>query len=170
MTSRRSLLLASVLLLACGGESVTDDAGRSRDGGGADAGATADGGHLDAGTDVDSGADPDSGVLADAGPTDAGVEPDSGAGDDAGSACPTRIDDRIAGACDGRGMAICRMWAQDNGGSQAVAQCVASMGGRCARADTCDDRGCRCGDGPECGDAEMCVSGFAGFTCVCIER
>lgn len=86
----------------------------------------------------------------------------------AGSGCTsTPIPDHVSGVCDGMGRTGCTMWAQELGGSSAVAQCV-PPDGRCARADACSDRGCTCGDGPECADNEMCVSGIAGFSCVCL--
>jgi len=99
------------------------------------------------------------GSSVDAPPEDATAE--------GGSSCPRMIPDGVGGVCDGRGMAACRMWAQENGGPTAAARCVPPEG-RCARADACDGSDCTCGGGPECGDDQMCVSGFAGFTCVCL--
>ena len=77
------------------------------------------------------------------------------------------IPDFEAGVCDGRGMMACQRWAREEGGGTAVAQCVPPMG-RCARADACTDAGCTCGGAPECADDQMCISGVAGFICVCI--
>ena len=92
-------------------------------------------------------------------------EPDASAPD--ASSCPRSIPDREAGVCDGIGMMICTTWATLEGGPTAVAQCVPPAG-RCARADRCDGDTCTCGGGPECGDDQMCVSGIAGYTCVCL--
>lgn len=128
--------------------SVTDAAGaadvEARDVGGEDAGAM-DAGAMDAAADV----------------FDAGTP-------DTGSTCETRVEDRVPGVCDGIGMRICSEWANENGGMNAVSRCVSAAGSRCARANVCTNEGCMCGSEAECGETEMCVSGFAGFSCVCI--
>lgn len=180
---RVALCLSFALAVACGDDDTSADAGASMDAGAADAPAqdvaSADAGVLDAAATRDGGGASDVGVDAlgpdvgvDAGPdaasTDSGPQ-DAGAPDvgvDSGSGCERRVEDRIAGVCDGIGMQICTDWAAENGGGTAVAQCVPADG-RCARANTCTDEGCMCGSEPECGDTEMCVSGFAGFSCVC---
>lgn len=79
----------------------------------------------------------------------------------------TPVPDFVSGVCDGIGRMGCTSWAQDLGGSMAVAQCVPPEG-RCARADACGAAGCTCGGGPECADNEVCVGGIAGFSCICI--
>ncbi|MFK8001339.1 MAG: hypothetical protein AB8H86_17220 [Polyangiales bacterium] len=184
MTFPRAVLcLSFALVVGCGDDDSSADAGAPLDAGSTDTSApdavSADGavamdaaaqdaGARDAGTDATA---PD--AASDAGGPDAG-EPDVGAPDvgapdvgvDSGSSCDTRIEDRIAGVCDGIGMQICNMWASENGGGTAVAQCVPADG-RCARASTCSGERCMCGSEEECGDTEMCISGFAGFSCVC---
>ncbi len=109
-----------------------------------------DGGATDGGSDA-------GGSEADGGP-----EADGGLGE-----CPTPVPPFEAGVCDGMGMEACVRWANEHaGGTTAV--CVPEDG-RCARASECDAEGCRCGAEPECGAGAMCVSGFAGFGCVCVE-
>jgi hypothetical protein len=149
-------------LVGCGGSPAPSDSGL----------------RLDSGSEIDSGSsDFDAGVTGtdagmtgtDAGMTgtDAGMTgTDAGMTDAGASSCPDPIEDRMAGQCDGRGQMICDMWAQMYGGSTADAHCINQ---RCARADTCDDTGtCTCGASPECADDQMCVSGVAGYSCVCI--
>lgn len=175
MTLTRLLLCITFsLAIACGDDS-SPDAGASADTGDiqVDAAGSVDTGSTDTGTDVVSDvATGDAGALEDAA-VDTGTDAaaadaalDSGPGD-AGSACETRVEDRVAGVCDGMGMQICTNWASENGGMNAVAECTRPEG-RCARADTCTEEGCLCGTEAECGAAEMCVSGIAGFSCVCI--
>lgn len=189
MTFPRAVLcLSFALVVGCGDDDSSADAGGpldatstdtstpdavSADGAVAMDAAAEDAGARDAGTDATA---PD--ASSDAGGSDAGGpdvgEPDAGGPDvgapdvgvDSGSSCDTRIEDRIAGVCDGIGMQICNMWASENGGGTAVAQCVPADG-RCARASTCSGERCMCGSEEECGDTEMCISGFAGFSCVC---
>lgn len=184
---RLTLLVSLVLVLGCGDDDATDasvaadatsadvaalDVGPSgEDTGSVDSGSV-DSGSVDSGSadsgSIDSGA-ADSGTAdsgaADSGSVDAGPA-DAGSAD-TGGACETRIEDRISGVCDGIGMQICTDWANEHGGGNAIARCV-SPEGRCARADVCTGAGCTCGGEPECGDGQMCVSGFAGFSCVCI--
>ena len=89
---------------------------------------------------------------------------------DAPSRCPRVIPDRLAGMCDGRGRAICETWATETaGGAPASAICLGSDG-NCARASECTGTtldSCRCGTEPACGASEVCISGIAGFSCVC---
>ena len=179
MTYSRVLLCISFFFFVGCGDDVTADVGAvdaisAGDAvGSADTGIDAvsvDAGSIDAGS-IDATADvsPRLDGGSDASVADASIR-DAGGPDvapDVGSGCDTRVEDRVAGVCDGRGMLICTNWAVEHGGGTAVAQCVPS-GGRCARADTCTDGRCTCGSEAECGDTEMCVSGFAGFSCVCI--
>jgi len=151
----------SLCLLACGDDAeepmpMADATPDAMDDAAMDAAA-------DATPDAEPDAEPD--AAPDAEP-DASADAMDDAPDDA-SRCPRSIEDRIAGVCDGIGMSICTMWAADNGGGTATATCVPPEG-RCARANVCDGDSCRCGEGPECGDDQMCVSGVAGFTCVCL--
>jgi hypothetical protein len=154
------LIAFSMMIAGCGGAGAGADASIRLD-----SGAQGDSGS-DSGAARDSGATSDSG----AGPgADSGTSTDAGAAEDAGTACPagSAIPDRLAGVCDGRGRIACATWAEEHGGSTATAQCR-FPDGRCARADSCTDDVCTCGTEPECGDDQMCVSGFAGYTCVCL--
>jgi len=89
---------------------------------------------------------------------------------DAPSSCPRVIPDRLAGICDGRGRAICEMWARESaGGAMASAVCLGPEG-LCARASECTGTAlntCRCGSEPACGANEVCISGIAGYSCTC---
>ena len=138
----------------------------------------------DSGLSPDSGADLDSGVASDSGsrtdlgpdaevsdagtPTDAAARSDAGAG--AACAADSAIPDRLAGVCDGRGRAICIMWATMSGGAGATAQCIPGGMGRCGRADACSATSCTCGSSPECDDDQMCALDPAsgGYACKCI--
>ena len=154
------VLILSMLFAACGDDSGTPDAtppdGAVEDGavedGAVEDGAVEDGAVEDATLD---------GSRPDATPEDAMAE--------GGSSCTRTIPDLMAGVCDGRGVIACTNWALENGGPTAVARCVRTEE-RCARADMCDGSDCTCGGGPECEDDQMCVSGVAGFTCVCLRE
>ena len=180
MNLLRLLLCISFSIFAFGcGDDTSADASVATDATGSDALGTLDVTTTDTAVSTDGGsADTE---TRDAPGEDAGGSEDAGtfdaAGDvvvvmdtgipDSGSACETRVEDRIAGVCDGMGMRICTNWAMEHGGMNAVAQCV-QRGGLCARADACTDGRCTCGGEAECADTEMCVSGVAGFSCVCI--
>jgi hypothetical protein len=190
MTFLRILLAITFsLVIACGDDTSSDasvasdvgsaDSATALDAAGsadatsaADATGAADVGATDVGaTDAAGSADAearDAAVGVDAGAMDAAADVFDAGTPDAGSACETRVEDRVPGVCDGIGMRICSEWANENGGMNAVAQCVRGAEGRCARANTCTNEGCMCGSEAECGETEMCVSGFAGFSCVCI--
>lgn len=165
-------LIVLLSLVGCGGDDTappTDSGAPPVDMGASDTGAPVDGGAL-----VDAGAGDDLGIDVDSGTTDdAGVASDLGVDVDGGSAmmCASgsAIPDRVAGSCDGRGRAICTMWATTTGGANAIAQCVPATG-ICARADACGASGCTCGADPECADDEMCVLESVGgaYKCVCI--
>lgn len=107
-------------------------------------------------------------------PSDAPLARDAGADAtttlDAASSCPRVVADRFAGVCDGRGRAICAMWAaESSGGAPASAVCLGPEG-LCARASECTGstlNTCRCGSEPACGANEVCISGFAGYSCTC---
>ena len=165
-----SLLILTLSGCSCG-ETTTFDAGR-------DATVTLDAfSALDAPPAVDVAIFGDEG-LGDTPPAvDAYVQEDARAdGDtasnspDAPSRCPRVIPDRLAGSCDGRGRAICETWATETaGGAPASAICLGSDG-NCARASECTGTTldtCRCGTEPACGASEVCISGFAGYSCVC---
>lgn len=185
MTSSRVLLCISFFLfVGCGDDSAADvgavdaisagdavgsvDAAGATDAAGSEDATSSTDANMDdatAAADVEEGEDAG---AEDAGAMDAAADVFDAGAPDVGSGCETSVEDRIPGVCDGIGMRICSEWASDNGGMNAVAQCIGGAGGRCARANTCTDDRCMCGSEPECGDTEMCVSGVAGFSCVCI--
>jgi hypothetical protein len=149
----RTFFLGCFVLFGCGDDDAAVDAGARDSGAPRDSAIATDSGARDSGSTADGGTDA---ALPDAG-TDAG-----------GEECSTEIEDRVAGACDGRGQMICTMWAEESGGPGAEAQCVPPLG-RCARANTCSAAGCTCGDEPECEDDQMCVARpGGGFACACI--
>jgi len=167
------LFLSLVAVSSCGGDdplSTVTDSGTPRADSGTRTDASAeDAGAADAGVGPDSGADLDSGVASDAGTgTDAAAATDAGVG--AACAAGSAIDDRSAGVCDGRGRAICIMWATMSGGAGATAECTPGGMGRCGRGDACGSAGCTCGGSPECADDQMCVLDPAGglYACRCI--
>lgn len=168
-SSVRTLSLVMLVLSGCScGEVTTLDAGRDAPISSLDARPTDDaflGGDVDGLSDTPPALD----ALA---TTDAPSAADVGvdASPDAASGCPRVVEDRFAGICDGRGRAICEMWATASaGGAPASAICLGTDG-LCARASECTGTTldtCRCGSGPACGASEVCISGFAGYSCTC---
>lgn len=165
-SSLRSLSLVMLTLAGCScGEVVSVDAG-------SDAAPTLDAPAVDAALAPDAPLAVDATLTGDVDGLDdapfidaAGDAP----GSDAPSVCGNDIDDGFGGVCDGRGMAACMMWATKTGGSMASAICLSATGD-CARASECSGGTvdtCRCGSEPACAANEVCISGFAGYSCVC---
>lgn len=169
MTSFSLRLLSLVMLTLSGcscGEVALVDAGS--DAAALDAAAVDAAPELDAVLAVDAPLTGDVDGVSDAPFIDAASVGDA-SGSDAPSVCGNNIDDGFGGVCDGRGMAACMMWATRTGGSMASAICLSATGG-CARASECTGGTvdtCRCGSEPACAANEVCMSGFAGYSCVC---